>query len=668
MCKTTTGTQAAAGSSVIGIQPNVGGGVVTPPPPPPANQFDGFQEHVPERTFISTAGTAGFLQSARGFYGYFGLQPQNVNSIEHVVQLLGDSAATTVYQRILLVSHAHPRGVIMPFFTGGVNGTNKEVFREFAKSDLDGLNYLDPFDPPIFNWSSVFTAIMANLRTFISAPANTQYSTALNPFGLQASGTPTGTLRQFFEECFNHVFVGTSGRVRNRSGGAISAAQRNICKRFKAAIITEIGKKIENTTISGTVITNAHLTTLREAITHLRIADLNVGAFQYSLSDFVPDNMNYYPTLDNAARAVGADFRTNITRARQRFTPSSTIDIRGCRAGDENDYLVALREFFDRPVNPRLHASAPRWFQSYSPLGWERPRNRADIAGYLTRNIFANAVPPAEQRTAVLSWAAMIKVEPLHTNFWTDLLSGHALRFCGLAWRTQIPALFIPTPGLAALTALDFSALLTALANCFNVPAAAVPSAAQQTAMAPIISSAASYSQTLFAVPTAATLQSLYNSLKQINDALSLSIVPATPPALNVGVIQQYQQQLLAHIATQLTRVKDFMTAAQDSFQTGDGLYYYMLHAGLPLFFFNRNTMSHNGLMVFQPHENAALQAWYKCIWAEALPSGDANQSTGALINQANARRAPMLQDEHVLTELAICPSDRYGDRLEVSP
>ncbi|MBX2924029.1 MAG: hypothetical protein KF746_17655 [Chitinophagaceae bacterium] len=662
MCKTTKGTQAAAGSQIIGIQPNTGGVVTPPTPAPPANQFDGFQEHVPDVTFISTAGTAGFLQSARQFYGYFGLQPRDVNSIEHLLQLLADPAVTTTYQRMLLVSHAHPRGVIMPFFTGGVNGTNKEVFREFAKSDLDGLKYLDPFDPPVFNWSSVFSTIMGNLRTFISA--NAQYANALNPFGLQTSGTPSGTLRSFFEECFNHVFIGTAGRVRSRNGSAITPAQRTICTRFKGAILTEMGKGL----VSGSV-TATQVNTLREAITHLGITNLNVDTFQYTLSDYVPDNMNYYPTLDNAARAVAADFRANLNRARQRFAVTSTIDIRGCRAGDDSDYLVALREFFDRPQNPRLRASAPIWFQSYPPLGWERPRNRADIAAYLTRSIFANAVPPAEQRSAVLSWAGLIKVEPLHTAFWTDLLSGHALRFCDLTWRTRIPALFIPTPGLASLSGLAFAAVITNLTNYFNVPAASVPSATQLTGVASIVSSATSYSQTLFATPVAATLQSLFTSLQQINTALSQNIVPATAPnPLTIAIIQQYQQQLLDHLATQLTPVKNFMQAAQDSLQTGDGLYYYMLFAGLPVFFFNRNAISRNGLMVLQPHDNAAMQSWYKCIWAETLPSGAANQSTGAAIGTAQSRRVPMLQDDHVLTELAICPSDRYGDRLTFSP
>lgn len=674
MCKTTKGTQSAAGSAVLGIQPNAGGGVVNPPVIPP-NQFDGFQEQVPDRVFVSTAGTAGFLTSANGFYSYFGLQPESVNSIEHLLQLLGDPANTTVYRRLLLVSHAHPRGVIIPFFTGGVNGTNKEVFREFAKSDLDGLKYLSPFDPPIFNWTSVFSTIMTNLRTFILAPANTAFAGALTPFGLQTSGSPSGDLRSFFENCFDIVFVGTAGRVKNRSAASITAPQRAICVRFIGAIVTQIGKKIRNTTIGGTVITDAHLTKLRDAITHLSIGDLNVGTFNYSLSDFAPDNMNYYPTLDNAARAVNANFRDTLTRTRQRLSPSSSIDIRGCRAGDDSDYLVALREFFDRPDEPRLHASAPRWYQSYSQLGWEPAvANRAAITSFLTRRIFNNAVPAAEQRTAVLDWAALIKVEPLHNNFWSEVLGGNTVAFCNLAWRSQVPPLFIPTPGIAALNGLAVPDVINSLANFFNVPAASVPNASQLTAMGPTIAAIPSYSPHLLAAiavdANAATLTTLFNELKQINTTLGQSLVPTTAPAsLTRGVIIGYQQALINFIDTdRLPRIKTFMTAAKDSLQTGDGLYYYMLFAGLPVFFFNRTQMTHNGLLVLQAHENAALQSWYKCIWAGPLPTGAANASTGARINQANARRVPTLQDEHTLTELAMCPSDKYRDHLEFSP
>lgn len=238
MCKSTKGTQAAsAGEAVRHIQPNgtPGGGGGGGTPPPPANAFGGFQEHVPNAVYISAAGAPDFLQSANRFYSYFGFQPQSIASIENLVITL--SGAGT-YNRLLIVSHAHPRRMIIPFFTGGVNGTNKEVFRAFAASDLAGLRMLSPFAPPVFDWNSVFSTAMTNIR---SNPARTP---ALAPFGLQSSGLPSGGLRTFFFGCFNTVFVNAPGHVKNNVNGNISAAQRAILARFVGEIAAQVGKKI----------------------------------------------------------------------------------------------------------------------------------------------------------------------------------------------------------------------------------------------------------------------------------------------------------------------------------------------------------------------------------------------------------------------------------------
>src|SRR5678815_4407998 len=136
MSSTTPKTKAASPGvntpSKIQKQP-VGGG--TPAP----NAFGGFQEPVPDAIFMSTAGTPDFLASAKKFYTYFGLQPKDIKSIEDLVLLLADPSNTIIYKRLLIVSHAHPRGMIIPFFTKGVVGTNKEVFRGFAIDDLEGL-------------------------------------------------------------------------------------------------------------------------------------------------------------------------------------------------------------------------------------------------------------------------------------------------------------------------------------------------------------------------------------------------------------------------------------------------------------------------------------------------------------------------------------------------
>lgn len=404
------------------------------------------------------------------------------------------------------------------------------------------------------------------------------------------------------------------------------------------------------------------------------VTDLDADS-TYIMGDYVPANMNYYPTLDNAARAVHDGFHDKIVLMRQRFTATSAIDIRGCRAGDDPDYLTAMREFFDRPDNPRLTASAPRWYQSFPTLATLHPSTRAQIANFLSHRIFANTVDHNEQMTGARAWAALIKVDPLHKDFWLGLFNGTAAAFAGLAWRSTVPPLFIPTPGLTALNGLTFSDVLSKLSDLFNVPAASVPTASQLTPLQSLITSLPTYNQNLLAdVPdttAAARLQQLFQGLKQINTDLSQPTVPATAPSpLTAAQIRQYQQQLLAFIETsKLTPVKAFMTAAKQSWESGDGIYYYMLFAGLPIFFFNKAAFTnHEGLMVWQAYEHEAMQSWFKCMWAEPLPANAANQSTNANSTEENARRVPMLQDEHAATQWGICPAPEYGQHLQTSP
>lgn len=590
MCSTTPKTKAASPAvNTPSKIPKQGAGSSTPPP----NAFGGFQEQVPDAVFMSTSGTPQFLDSAKKFYTFFGLQPKDIKSIEDLVLLLADPSNTTTYKRLLMVSHAHPRGMIIPFFTKGSVGTNKEVFRGFAISDLEGLKVLNPFNPPVFNWDSVIASIMSNIR------GNAAHANALAPFGLKTSGLPPVELQPFFYECLNFVFVNTNGHVKLSNGNVVNATQRKSFAGFVKEIGNQRKKLLVNTTINGNVVTAPQLQALQDMLTALPLSDLNAGSV-YTMTDFGSDNMNFFPTLDNAVRAVQDDFHAKVVQMRKRFIPTSAIDIRGCRAGDDSDYLVAIREFFHQPNDPKLNVSAPRWFQSYPPLAFQLPANRHDISTFLSGKIFVNTVDHDEQMKDAKAWAALIKIDPLHTNFWSNLFGGTPANFTALTWRSTIPKLFIPTPGLAALAPLDLAGVVTNVADVFNVPAGKVPNASQIAAK-------------------------------------------------DAGAFQT------------------FMTAAKDSLENGDGIYYYMLFAGLPIFFFNKNNfLNHEGIMVLKTYEKEAMQEWYKCMWAGTIPASA--QSNNATLTPEISRRAPMLQDDHNATQFAICPAEEYGEHIQTSP
>lgn len=562
---------------------------------PAANAFGGFQETVPDAVFMSTAGTQEFLVSAKKFYSFFGFQPTDIKSMEDLVVKLADPANTTTYKRLLMVSHAHPRGMIIPFFTNGSVGTNKEVFRGFAMSDLEGMKVLNPFIPPVFNWDSVIVSIMSNIRS------NATNANVLAPFGLKTSGLPPPELQPFFYECLNFVFVNTPNKVKNADNSNITAQQRNIFAAFVRELGSQRKKKLVGATINGNVVTAPQLQALQIMLTGLPIGDLNAGS-TYKLTDFGSGNVNFYPTLENCARAVQNDFNAKVVKMRKRFTSTSAIDIRGCRAGEETDYLVALREFFHQPTDPKLTLSAPIWFQSYGPIGWELPEKRQHISTFLAGKIFSNTVAHDEQLKGAKAWATLIKADPLHTNFWSNLFGGTPANFTALTWRSTIPALIIPTPGLAAMALLDLAGVVKNVADLFNVPAGAVPNGSQ------------------IASKDAAAFQT-------------------------------------------------FMTKAKDSLENGDGIYYYMLFAGLPIFFFNKNLfINHEGLMILKTYEKQAMQSWYKCMWLGTLPQNANNQSKNATLSSETSRRVPTLQDAHSATQWAICPAVEYGGKIQTSP
>lgn len=594
MSSTTPKTKAASpGVNTPSKIQKQAGGSGTPPP----NAFGGFQEQVPDAVFMSTAGTPAFLASAKAFYKYFGFQPKDIKSIEDLVLVLADPSNTTTYKRLLIVSHAHPRGMIIPFFTKGVVGTNKEVFRGFAVDDLEGLKALDPFHPKVFDWTSVIASIMSNIRS------NPTHANALDPFGLKTSGLPGPQLNPFFEECLNFVFVNTPGHVKDINNNFITTPQRKSFAAFVKELASQRRKKLANTTVDGHPASDSQLQALQDMLTALPLSDLNAGSV-YTMTDFAPGNVNYFPTLDNVVRAVQNGFHDKVIQMRKRFIPTSAIDIRGCRAGDDPDYLVAIREFFHQPTDPKLNVSAPSWFQSYPILANQSPlpATRQNISVLLGAKIFGGTVGHDEQMKDAKAWAALLKVDPLHTNFWSNLFGGTSANFTALSWRSTIPPLFIPTPGLAGLAPLALADVVTSVADMFNVPAGKVPNASQ---------------------------------IASKDDAA----------------------------------FQTFMAAAKDSLENGDGIYYYLLFAGLPIFFFNKNNfLNHEGLLVLKKFEKEALQAWYKCMWSGALPSNASNDSTNATLDKEISRRVPMLQDDHAATEWAICPATEYGDRIQTSP
>lgn len=657
MGKTTRQTQAAAQKRVAGIQPNQPSGRTAPPPAP--NQFLGGPERVPQLVYVADFPKDKFLGEAREYYQFFGLEMKPVKSVHEIVIDLGTRQG--VLQRIAIVSHAHPRGMLLPMFTGAVKGTSKELFAALAKSDYDGLVLMSPFDERtahLFSWSSKLPTLMKAARTKNAA--------ALKPLGLDKTGTPpAGDLTEFFFHCFDIVVV--KANIVKQKGELLSAADRKTVLTFVDEILNQLTLRLAGKPINGRAVTEEEWKTLRASLTGIPFDDFNLTIdFDLKLE---PDSMNFFPSLAKFVKAVKGGLRAQMDAARLHLDATSRVDVRGCRVGKEAEYLTAIGAFLGRP-NAVPTVTGPQHFQAYAPLFFDTLRSRKDIAAWLGKERHLHS--PQKLRELLTSWADMIRVRPLHTDFWTGLLEGPAVRLLALTEK-DIPKLFVPAPGLKDLVDPDVKKSVGALASFFNVEKTEVPVAAQIKALgtaAPGVRAAAV--SLLASVPDSLggdRLRQLYEKLRDLDQAEGQTIVPDTAPAsIRAEDVRGWQRQLLEHFDTgPLAPLKKTMTAAANSLKNDDGLYYYLFQAGLPVFVFGRPEAAKNAIVVYTPHQKVLQQSWYQCLWKDPLP--DKGQYKKAGISAKLAHTLPMLVDENDRSAItSVCPLPRYALCMRARP
>ena len=150
-------------------------------------KFGSEQEHVPELTFIVAPrlATDDYLAGATSYHTNCGLNPQQINSIDHLVNLL--SASTSVLKRIRIVGHATGEDLIIPLFGQSSDRAERHAFRknlsDFATSDEAGLLGIFDMSPGQHHINWVMTEIIDMTRT-----AN---DVLLDPFGMKTSGIPS---------------------------------------------------------------------------------------------------------------------------------------------------------------------------------------------------------------------------------------------------------------------------------------------------------------------------------------------------------------------------------------------------------------------------------------------------------------------------------------------
>ncbi len=667
MCSTTTEKRPAAEANVQGVQPNQAGGPGATPggagaPTGPAGPqpFDGSPEHVPTLTFIVERRIAAdaFINGANTYHTNCGLQPSTIRSIEHLLVQL--AAATTRIPRMRIVTHAHPQALAAAMFEGPAAGAvfqvNQEWLNGFAQNDIAGLQAILGRSGHFFGWNlgAARTAIRANTPN------------PLTPFGTN----PPAALDEFMRFAADLMLLNLG--LVTRDGTALTNQQRTTLRNALVFMANAAGAPL----IAGTV-NQGHLDALRTAIEGMTLADFRATGVT---ATFPTGQFDQFTVAERALTALGNNFRANLETTRRRFDENSVIDIRGCRAGDTEDYLRALQRFFGRADHLPV-VTGPRHFQFFGRCPVDQPATNAAIRTLLTTG--ANA---AEIQAGFDDWSRRSRIDPAHKDFWTTLLTANAVAFCRLAWRANIPALHAPfqtLPGLANFTTLTFRDTIARIVDLFRVAPASVPSAAALTTLDTFLTAKLNgWAPHLLAVANtttpAAQLTALFNQLRTINNDLGQSVVPAAPPATLTGeIITGYQTALVTFLeANQLAPARQFMDAVKARIEDAadPGLRYYMLQIGLPVFIFGTTemedanhavTVTHNRLVVLGgANADAEYRLWPPLLWAEPLPAG--NRFGSMHVTDTDATHLQMMVERGAAgpTGVATCPHPDYMDKV----
>ncbi len=666
MCTTTTtGRQTATLVRLKQIQPNgtgIGGGGVGGSTGPLL--FNGVPEHVPDLTFIVEARVSpdGFIGPANTYHTHCGLKPATITSIEHLVTLL--AAKTDHIQRMRIVTHAHPQAMAVRMFEGvDVFQADGPWLRGFGESDSEGLLALMPFQRHLGSWN-VFS-IMTNIRAANAA--------VLAPFGLQQGGDAGPDLSRFLISCADVVML-NSGNV-TEGGGALPPAHRATLSSMLTILAQQAGAAL----VKGAV-TQAHVAALQTVVTNMPVGSFGVNNPAINLPAMSVD-LDIYKVAAAAVTAIQNGFRTKLNTVKKRFTETSFIDIRGCRAGETEDYLRAVQAFFGSSGHvPEV--SGPRWFQFFGQQQTSavlRPASNANIRTLLTSGTTAQ-----KTRDGFDDWAKRARLDPAHKDFWSDLTAGGVVPFCQLAWRSKFPVLpqSLQTPGLTEFIALPFNTAIPRIALFFNVPAASTPSGAALATLNTFVTTklsvwAPNLTATADTTTDKAKLKTLFQALSDINKDLGQTLVPADePPDLSGAKITEFQTALIQFLeANQLAPVRKFMTAIKQRIDEANdpGLHYYMLQIGLPVFLFADHetmpsdvivTVANNRLVVLDSRADTAYRQWPPLSWAESLPP--ANQFGTLKLSDASSTNIAMMVEQHGPGNIrvAVCPHEDYMDKI----
>jgi hypothetical protein len=312
--------------------------------------------------YISRHGTQGYLRLARQFYERWGYAPitANVNSLEDIIT---DLARQPAIGRVTIVSHAHPTQIFLRMFAGGRVGIAKEDWAVDTPEELMGteMHYVS---------EEVLNDTVRLLRA----------DRAANRLLARLGGAANSLLRQYIWWALEHDFVSRAGYPRRRRI-QLQRMILSVMNSYRDTLIQSVaGRQPQGAAPGGggqagrAVPAPADFDALRQSIeTIARGWDWRPEgrrerrAFAGQLPRAARQLQRSPSRLIN--RVIRSDFFRNLARVRDLIRRDSWIEIQGCRAGQDRDYVVQMQRFFSSS-RTRPRASAPSWFQAFGSYGF----------------------------------------------------------------------------------------------------------------------------------------------------------------------------------------------------------------------------------------------------------------------------------------------------------
>jgi hypothetical protein len=352
--------------------------------------------------FISAHGDQGYLDAAAQFYASWGYSPihKGVRSIEQMVKTL---AGESSIGQVTIVSHANPKLIRMRFVEGGRDQVLKSDWDVDTAAKSTSLEWhLAP--------SSMIDTVIQNVQ-------------GKSPNPLTKIGPVTDPLvRQFIWWVVDEVFA-------EYGGYAVAAALRMkaVAEQHAMVYSNRLLSPPPQPTGAGSAQPTITANDLADAEKAVRMEAVRWGwsknpppALQGQAS--VERQLSESPSSEVVRLTDKPDFFADLSKVRSAITPGSWIEVQGCNAGADRDYLTGMQRFFGGSATPKV--SAPDWYQGFGHYGWTSVPDtdkdaRAQWAQKGVAEAFAYWFP-------IITGSKLPKVRT-HTNLRDYLRQGHAL-------------------------------------------------------------------------------------------------------------------------------------------------------------------------------------------------------------------------------------------------